>query len=60
LKQIEYMHGHWFISSGQQKHAFLGSTLHFIQIAWLTYVFANIRGVPKWVKFAGRSLDLAI
>jgi len=54
------MHGHWFISSGQQKHAFLGSTLHFIQIAWLTYVFANIRGVPKWVKFAGRSLDLAI
>jgi len=32
LQQIENMHGHWFISSGQQQHVFLGSALHFIQI----------------------------
>jgi len=25
------MHGHWFVSLGQQEHAFLGSALHFIQ-----------------------------
>jgi len=37
------MHGHWLVSLGQQEHAFLGSTLHLIQIAWFTYVFANIR-----------------
>jgi len=30
------------------------------QISWFTYVFANIRRVPKWVQFAGRSLELAI
>jgi len=24
------MHGHWFVSVGQQEHAFLGSALHFI------------------------------
>ena len=28
LKQIDNMHGHWFISLGQQEHAFLGSPLH--------------------------------
>jgi len=54
------MYEHWFISFGQQEHAFLGSALDFIQITWLTYVFANIRRVPKWVHFAGCSLDLAI
>jgi len=26
------MHGHWFISFGQQEHALSGSALHFIQI----------------------------
>jgi len=26
----------------QQKHAFLGSGLHFIRITWFTYVFADI------------------
>jgi len=28
------MHGHWFISLGQQEHAFLGSALRFIQVTW--------------------------
>jgi len=60
LKQTENMYGHWFISSGQQERAFLGSALHFIQKTWFTYVFVNIRKVPKWVQFAGCSLDLAI
>jgi len=55
LEQTENRHGHWFIYSGQQEHAILGSTLHFIQITWFTYVFANIEG-----QFAGCSLDLAI
>jgi len=42
------MHGYWFISLGKQEHAsFLGSTLHFIQITWFTYVFANICRMPK-------------
>jgi len=54
------MHGHWFNSLGQQGHAFLGSAVHFIQIIWLTYVFANIRRVSQWVQFAGCSLDLVI
>jgi len=53
LKQIESMHGHWFILLRQQHHAFLGSVLHFIQITWFTYVSANIRRVTKWVQFAG-------
>jgi len=26
----------------------------------MIYIFANIRRVPKWVQFAGCSLDLAI
>jgi len=30
------MHGHWFISLGQQEDAFLGSALNFIQITWFT------------------------
>jgi len=60
LKRIENMHGHWFNSLEQQEHACLGSALHFIQIKWCTYVFANIRKVPKWVQFAGCSLNLAI
>jgi len=51
------MHRQWFISLVQQKHAFSGSTLYFIQITWFTYVFANIRSVTKWVQFAGCSLD---
>jgi len=54
------MHGHWFVSLGQQEHALIDSALHFIQITWFTYVFANIGNVPKWVQFAGCSLDLAI
>jgi len=55
------MHGHWLKSLGQQKHAFVGSILHFIQITWFTYVFAYIRSVPiKRVQFAGCNLDLAI
>jgi len=41
------MHGHWFISLGQQEHGFLDSALHFIQITWFTYVFANIRRCPS-------------
>ena len=44
----------------QQEHAFLGSALHFIQITWFTYVFGNIRRVPKWIQLAWCSLDLAI
>jgi len=60
LKQIESMHGHWFTSLREQYHAFLGSALHFIQITWFTYVFANIRWVTKWVQFARCSLDLVI
>jgi len=56
LKQIESMRGYWFVSLGQQEHAFLGSALHFIQISCFTYVFANICRVPKWVQFAGCSL----
>jgi len=40
LKEIENMHGHWFISFGQEEHAFLGSGLHFIQN---NLVFASIR-----------------
>ena len=58
LKQIESMRGHWFISLWEQDHAVLGSALHFIQITWFTYIFANIGRVPKWVQFAGCSLDL--
>jgi len=60
LKQLESMHGHWFISLREQDHAFLGSAFHFIQITWFTYVFGNIRRVTKWVQFAGCSLDLVI
>jgi len=52
LKQIENMHGHWFISLGQQEYAYSGSVLHFIQISWFTLVFANICRMPKWVNFA--------
>jgi len=40
-----------FFSLGQQEHAFLGSALHFIQITWFTYVFANIRSVHNRFKF---------
>jgi len=58
LKQIESMHGHWFISLWEQDHEFLGSALHFIQIPWFTYVFGNIPRVTKWVQFVGCSLDL--
>jgi len=47
LKQVESMHGHWFISLLKQDHAFLGSLLHFIQITWFTYIFANVRKVTK-------------
>jgi len=54
------MHGHWFISLGQQEHVFSSSALLFIQITWFTYVFASIRRVPKWVQFSGCSLDLAM
>jgi len=50
LKQIENMHGHWFISVGQREHAFLSSTLHFIQTTWFLYFFANICRVPLWVQ----------
>jgi len=32
---------------GQKEHAFLGSALHFFQISWFTYIFANICKVPK-------------
>jgi len=60
LKQIENIHKLWFISLGQQEHAFLGTVLHFIQITWFTYVFANMRRVSKRVQFAGCSLDLVI
>jgi len=45
---------------GAARSAFLGSALHFIQITWFTYVFANIRNVSKWVQFAGCSLHLVI
>jgi len=30
MQQMEYVHGYWFISLGQQKHAFLGSALHLV------------------------------
>jgi len=60
LNPVENMHWHWFIYLWQQEHTFLGSGLYFIQITWFTYVFANICRVPKWVQFAGCSLDLAI
>jgi len=52
------MQGHWFISLGQQEHAFLGSALHFVQTTWFTCVFASIRRVRKWVLFAGCSWGL--
>jgi len=55
LKQIESIHGHWFISLREQDHAFLGSALHFIQITWFTYAFANICRVTKWVQVVGCS-----
>jgi len=42
------------------KYAFLSSALHFIQLTWFIYVFANICRVPKWVEFAGCSLDLSM
>jgi len=60
LKQIESIRGHWFISLREQDHAVLGSALHFIQITWFTYTFANLGRLPKWVQFAGCSLDLVI
>jgi len=60
LKQIESIHGHCFISLGQQEHAILGSASYFIQITCFTYVFANICRVPKWVQFAGCSLYLSM
>ena len=40
----------------EQDHAFLDRALHFIQISWITYIFANIRRVSKWVQFAGMQL----
>jgi len=52
------MHGYWFISLGQQEHAFLGSTLNFIHDTWFNYVFANIRKSPKCVQFAGCNLAI--
>jgi len=58
LKQIESMHGDWFISLREQDHAFLDSALDVIQITWSTYVFANIRRFTKGVHLAGCSLDL--
>ena len=54
------MHGHWFISLGQQDYAFLGSALDFIQNILVHIRFANIRRVPKWVQFTSCSLDLVI
>jgi len=42
----------------EQDHAFLDRALHFIQITWLTYIFANILRVSKWVQFAGCNLNL--
>jgi len=57
LKQIESMHGHWYISLREQDHAFLDSALDFIQITWSTYLFANIRRFTKGVQMAGCSLD---
>jgi len=60
LKEIESMHGHWYISLPEQDHAFLGSALHFIQITWFTYVFANIRKVTQWAQFAKCSFDLVM
>jgi len=49
------MHGDWFVSLGQQEHAFLSSASHFIQMTLFTYVFAINRRVPEWVQFAGCS-----
>jgi len=46
LKQIENMHGHWFIYLGKQGHEFLGNALHFIQMTWFTYAFAKIHRMP--------------
>ena len=60
LKQIESMYGYWLISLREEDHAFFGSTLHFIQITWFSYVFANIRRVTKRVQLTGCSLDLVI
>jgi len=57
LKQIESMHGHWYISLREQDHAFLDSALDFIQITWSTYLFANIRRFTKEVQMAGCSVD---
>ena len=42
----------------EQDHAFLDRALHFIQITWLTHIFANILRVSKWVQFAGCNLNL--
>jgi len=45
------MHGHRFICLGQQKYAFLGSALHFIQITWFTYTsLPTFAGCPSGSK----------
>jgi len=60
LKEIESIHGHWFISLRARPCIFGHSVLHVIKITWFTHVFANVRRVTKWVQFAGCSVDLVI
>jgi len=45
---------------GSKNMHILVSALHFIQKSSFSYVFANIRRVPKWVQFARCNLDLAM
>jgi len=42
---------------GEARTCILGSAFHLIQITSFTYVFANICRMPKWVQFAGYSLE---
>jgi len=48
FKQIENMHGHRFISLGQQEHACLGSALHLIQIQQSPFIKPSVNQ-PKIV-----------
>jgi len=56
LKQIENMHGHWFILLGNKNMHF--KAMHYISS--FTYIFANIHKAPQWVQFEECSLDLMI
>jgi len=50
------MHGQWFVSLGQQEHAFLWKCIiHLIQVTWFTHIFSNIRKVSEGLNLLGPS-----